>query len=346
MKAAVIGAGPAGLSAAIGLAKSGFETTVYERNKEWTGRVCGAFLSPESLEALRWLGVKKKAEELGVPALSVAVYDAGGRRTDFPVDQEGVSALALPRKDLERILSERAEEEGVKILRGVSAEARGLDCDLAVSAQGRLPPGRTQPETRKRWYGMNAEFEGAPLRSGSVSLHFFPGGYIGMLTYANGMTNVCGLVRGAFKEGGESWQDVFSRLSDKRPDLRGMLAQAKAVTPWKGVGPLPFGCYIGSGDGAAWPVGDSAAVCDPFMGEGISRALGAGPMIFGALRQAASPAKAYAEYRRLWHRSYRFRQNLGGVLRALSSRGWTASLAIALFSRKSFQRLLLSAIHS
>ena len=83
------------------------------------------------------------------------------------------------------------------------------------------------------------------------------------------------------------------------------------------------------------------------MGEGIARALAAGPMIFEAFKKAGtSPALAYREYYELWNRGYRFRQNLGNVLRALAARRWTASLAIALFSRQRFQDFLLKAIHS
>ena len=45
LTAIVVGAGPAGLSASIGLARAGFSVRVLEQRKEWQKRVCGSFLS-------------------------------------------------------------------------------------------------------------------------------------------------------------------------------------------------------------------------------------------------------------------------------------------------------------
>lgn len=56
-KAVVVGAGPAGASAAIGLLRAGYNVQILEQRTHWTGRVCGTFLFPNSIPTLTWLGI-------------------------------------------------------------------------------------------------------------------------------------------------------------------------------------------------------------------------------------------------------------------------------------------------
>jgi flavin-dependent dehydrogenase len=70
--------------------------------------------------------------------------------------------------------------------------------------------------------------------------------------------------------------------------------------------------------------GDAAAVADPYMGEGISRALGTGPLLERALAaHAGRPLSADAlrsAYQELWKERYTRRLRLGAVTRHLLRR--------------------------
>ena len=89
-----------------------------------------------------------------------------------------------------------------------------------------------------------------------------------------------------------------------------MLNGAEQITSWQGVGPLPF-CRTMRSSESFFLVGDAAAVGDPFMGEGIGRALGAGPMLY----QALQTSNALSQYKQLWETSYLRRLQMSHWLR-------------------------------
>ena len=114
----MIGGGPSGLSAALGLARRGFSVQVFYQQKEWKGRVCGAFLSPEALHHLQWLGLLKKVEERGAPCTHVTIFNASSYSSTIPIVQNGTPGLALTRKELEEVLLEEARRQGVLVRKG------------------------------------------------------------------------------------------------------------------------------------------------------------------------------------------------------------------------------------
>jgi flavin-dependent dehydrogenase len=62
--------------------------------------------------------------------------------------------------------------------------------------------------------------------------------------------------------------------------------------------------------------GDAMALGDPFMGEGIGRALGAGPMIAAAFQAREGRAHAATDrYQKAWRRHYGPRLWVGSLLR-------------------------------
>ncbi|MBE3073085.1 MAG: FAD-dependent monooxygenase, partial [Acidobacteria bacterium] len=64
-EAIVVGAGPAGLSAALALAQSDIRVTLLEQHAAWPGRVCGGFLNPEGVRHLQALGSLRAVVDAG-----------------------------------------------------------------------------------------------------------------------------------------------------------------------------------------------------------------------------------------------------------------------------------------
>ena len=61
----VVGAGPAGLSAAIGLRRAGADVLVLEQHPAPPPRVCGAFVNPEGASHLEALGLMDRVTDAG-----------------------------------------------------------------------------------------------------------------------------------------------------------------------------------------------------------------------------------------------------------------------------------------
>ncbi|MCB4757696.1 MAG: FAD-dependent monooxygenase, partial [Elusimicrobia bacterium] len=121
-EAVVIGGGPAGLSAALGLLRSGLPVKVLEKQIEWSGRVCGSFLSPEAVQHLRWLDVFDDLVENGGAAVHKVVIETPfGDLINVPIKANGESGLAVPRQILENTLEKKVKLEGGDVLRGEMA---------------------------------------------------------------------------------------------------------------------------------------------------------------------------------------------------------------------------------
>jgi flavin-dependent dehydrogenase len=325
-KAIVVGGGPAGASAALGLLRSGFAVTLVEQRTTIGPRVCGAFLDGEALAHLAWLGLETpvSARAVFVRAIRVTTNRGADHRNPLPAP-----GLSLPRPVLEEILLNAAEAAGGEIQRGVRAGGHRRDgegwvldlpglrktvrADLLVRADGRFSGGRLRKEGRG-WYGWNATFSKVAQSPGEMSLHFYPGGYVGIVTFADGTSNLCGLHRRT----GEAldWERVFAEAWVLNKALRLLMEGSRRESPWAGIGPLPFSRGLRPSDGT-FRAGDAAAVGDPFMGEGIGRALGAGPLLHGAILAAGTNADPVATYESSWRRTYGKRQRLGWVARSV-----------------------------
>ena len=104
--ALIVGAGPAGLSAALALAGRGVRVTVVEQHPAPPPRVCGAFINPEGTRHLETLGVLDGVTRAGaVPVTTALVVAPRGREVEVPLERDGVGGLAVPRPVLEQVLA-------------------------------------------------------------------------------------------------------------------------------------------------------------------------------------------------------------------------------------------------
>ncbi len=325
-KALVLGGGPAGAAAALGLLRRGVDVDLYERRARWTGRVCGAFLSPEAVGHLRWLGMEDAVRSAGaVEVRAVRVASAWGFDRTIPLSPSG---LGLARKPLEDILLDAVRRKGGRVFFG---EAPPPSNAPTVLAAGRFAGG-APPKTGRGWYGWNAVFEGLRQNPGDMSLHFGAGLYVGTLAFSDGTANVSGLL---YKEAAAPWEDVFQKIIRGMPSLRDVLGGARRVSDWIGAGPLPHSTEIRPRPNV-FPAGDAAAVGDPFMGEGIGRALAAGPMLY----EAWAAADPWTAYHRSWERTFRRRLKAGAWMRRILRRPLLLRALLPLLARPALMPLL------
>ncbi len=366
--ALVVGAGPAGLSAAIALRTAGAKVLVIEQHPSPPPRVCGAFINPEGTSHLDALGVMPRLVAVGtVPVTEARVTWPGDGDARVRIVRGERAGLAVPRPVLERAMAEhlaalggavrwgarvtKAERQGsgwsVELVSGGTRDR--MSASWLVAADGRFSSlsGRRLSRTRVGWFGWNTSFAGIDQLPGALSLHFGRHGYVGLLTFGDGVTNVCGLTR-RDESVLPRWDEVLTAAASEQPALASLLQNATRVEPFRGVGPLPFSRSMWSGDGPLL-AGDAAAVGDPYMGEGISRALGTGPVLTAALGRGglAVPTPLVADrYNSVWRQRYHCRLRLGTVARCAFEHPRLSVLVLGLvFSRQFLTRIVLALAH-
>jgi geranylgeranyl reductase family protein len=105
--ALIVGAGPAGSTAARLLAASGYDVLVVDKDAFPRDKVCGDGLIPDALNGLERAGLYEQVAERGHLSNTLSIYSASGIRIDIP----GVY-LTLRRKELDYILLQAATTAG------------------------------------------------------------------------------------------------------------------------------------------------------------------------------------------------------------------------------------------
>jgi geranylgeranyl reductase family protein len=128
--ALVIGAGPAGSACAQRLAACGQKVLLVDQHNFPRDKVCGDGLIPDSLAALRRLGVSEEVAAAAVPVRHVRLVGPRGGQVDVP----GVMSV-LPRKTLDHILLRAAQRAGARFAAPLRFEAPLLDGERVVGAR-------------------------------------------------------------------------------------------------------------------------------------------------------------------------------------------------------------------
>ena len=191
----IIGAGPAGSAAAITLATAGYRPTLIERTTGPTHKVCGDFLSLDTIQRAQALGVDPMA--LGAAPIHRVRLIHGERtaESDLPFP-----AFGLSRRTFDAALQSRAESAGSIVQTGQTirhltrdkgdwtaqtGDQTVLTAETIFLATGKhdlrnLP----RPHTDRGAIGMKMYFALAPspakTLNGAIELTLFPGGYAGM----------------------------------------------------------------------------------------------------------------------------------------------------------------------
>jgi menaquinone-9 beta-reductase len=284
----VAGGGPAGTSAAITCARGGMRVLLLERGRFPRHKVCGEFVSSESLELLEELLAPQYArlfsQAIRIPRARVFL---DGRTLQASVDPP---AASIARLDLDAALWESAGRCGVDARQQIAvqtisgagpflvktSEGEFESCAL-INASGRwsnLNPAPARAQNRgTKWIGLKGHFA-EPSPPASVDLYFFDGGYCGVQPVdiadrgQSGRVNACAMVR----------IDLASTLSGvflRHPGLHERSCGWKPLSDPVSTSPLIFREPQPERDGILM-AGDAAAFVDPFVGDGISLALRGG----------------------------------------------------------------------
>jgi geranylgeranyl reductase family protein len=330
----VIGGGPAGSAAAIGLARAGRDVTLVDRARFPRDKVCGDGLTTGALRLLEDLGLEPRRVASWQRVDDVVVRGPAGHEVTFPLPRgRGTYAAVARRTDLDAALLDEARTAGVKVLDGhasvgvreddeqVAIRVDGvgeLTAAYAVAADGMWSPtrkhlGLAAPGYRGEWHAFRQYFGAVgPRAARDLFVWFEPDllpGYAWSFPLPGGRANVgFGIVRGERVERVRDMAAIWRDLLD-RPHIRRVLGErAEPEAPHR-AWPIPARIdeAVLTGRRTLF-VGDAAAASDRLTGERIGQALLTGLLAAEAISGAGGtsgepPGVVTARYRRAVRRA-------------------------------------------
>lgn len=299
---AIVGAGPAGSSAAIRLAQNGLRVVLVEQKRFPREKLCGEFISPECLAHFAELNILDEMTFSGGVAIGRTVFYArNGRSVAVPSEWfgSGANALGLSRAKMDDLLIKRARTAGAEVFEETSAVGPVLEngrvfgvrirdaarqiykirARLTIDATGRARILARQIENtdkRKRaaFVAFKTHLTAAAVPDGDCEIYAYRGGYGGCNRVEDGKFNLCFIVAAALaKEHGGDARRIIREVVFANEHARESLENARIDGDWFAVPIETYGrAALAPADGLL-TVGDAAAFIDPFTGSGILLAL-------------------------------------------------------------------------
>ena len=360
--AIVIGAGPAGVTAALALARQGRSVALVEKTAFPRRKVCGEFISATSIPVLRASGVEEAFRDLAGPEVRRVALFAGERVAEAAMPARHGYGRALGRDVLDTLLVERAAAQGIECHQparavGVESHAEGhavtvertdgqaahLRAPILVAAhgsweRGSLPTDLGKVNAPSDMLGFKAHFRSATLAPGTMPLLAFPGGYGGIVWTDDSRLSIsCCIRRSVLAElrarhGGSASEALEAHLRASCRGVRETLRNAVLQGPWLATGPIRPGIRPRFA-ADVFRAGNLAGEAHPVIAEGISMAMQSGALLAQALdgidlRSAPGRADAGARYARAWHRTFASRIHAARAFAWLAMRPATLEMAV------------------
>jgi flavin-dependent dehydrogenase len=348
----VVGAGPAGSSAARECARRGLSVLLVDKAAFPRGKVCGCCLNGRATGALATMGLGGLTARLGAVPLSAVRLGAGGTSAEVPLPAGGA---AVSRTAFDAALIMTAESAGVAFAQRTAAalhppdgsavrrvKLSGDDGETAVEARlvlsadglaGRLLGEPPPAEAGSRMGAGTVLPPEATADYGPELIHMAAGrgGYVGLVRLEDGSLDVAAAFNPeAVRASGGPGRLASAVLGEAGfPGVRGIDS-----ADWRGT-PLLTRRPTRPVAERVLVVGDAAGYVEPFTGEGmawaLASALAVGPVAERAVRRGWSPSVA-AEWSAAHRRTVLERQAVCRLAAAALRRPLLTGLAVRLLS--------------
>lgn len=308
----IIGAGPAGSSAAIFLAKAGKQVLLVDRASFPRGKVCGCCLNGVTLELLRDLNAGDAVERRGLPIEKIRLA-TDSRQVELALP----GGVSVSRDWFDAHLIQQAIEHGASFLDGVTArilpqrdatvsvrlsEASTVQAEAVIVADGlsgRSLENVDQFITTTRessWVGVGATLpDASAFEIGVIYMACTKSGYVGMVRLEDGRLDIASAMSRDFLKQKQNVADCISEILAKGSKFN-VCPQAIQNASWRGTPQLTRRLNQVA-HGRIFVIGDAAGYVEPFTGEGIAWALQGGSAVGRILSQATGD---YGRLRQQW----------------------------------------------
>ena len=373
----VIGAGPAGSTAAALMARAGQRVLLLEKSFFPRHKLCGEFITPECGKVFDRLGVSEKMYDAGAQIIRKwTLHSPEGRSLEVPMEwiADGHShAIGLSRARMDLILLECAAEAGADVRQGFqvssnfqsdhgigvvegkneSGEKVVFRAPVILDASGRtgvFAKSTLHDDELSRFHGSRLFGCKVHLRSiegmkGIGELFFFGDGYGGLSDVEGEKTNLCFLTTEAtLMEAKGDREKLLDLTMRSNPAGSARLKNAVIDGEWLGTGPLKYGRRRRMP--GVISIGDAGAFIDPFTGSGMLLAFTSGEIAADVINRSFAEGVRDIEeiserYESIFRSTFGLRFRACSMLRSLAFRPATRNFMVSLLSRhKSLMKIV------
>ena len=353
----IAGAGPAGSSAAIHLARNGLRVVLVEQKRFPRAKLCGEFISPECQRHFENLGVAE-AIKLSTPAAitETIFYSTRGHHVTIPSNWFGKpAALGLSRAVMDHVLLQRARDCGVTVLEGTTITepireghtVRGVKlktneqylAPLTIDATGRAhilsrKLHAAEPKSKPKLIAFKVHLRNTHVAPNTCEIYFYPEGYGGLSSVEGDISNLCFIISAEqVKRHSSNPELVMREMVMKNQRAAYTLEHAEPQSEWLSASWERFGRQQPSPANGLLAIGDSAAFIDPFTGSGMLMAFESGELAADVIvrqRDKSATHEVCAIYAAEYAQKFDSRLRICGWLRRLAFSPRLAGVGIAI----------------
>lgn len=338
--AAVIGGGLAGLSFSILLARAGFSVILFEKEKYPFNKVCGEYISLESLEFLKTLGID--ADILQLPRINHLIVSAPNGKM---LQQDLVpGGIGISRYQLDHLLMQEAVAAGVSVKQQAkvtdiqfsekkftiqTANRYTIQSKIAIGSFGKKsnidiqwkrPFSFAVKNKINNYIGIKYHIK-TNFPHDTIALHNFENGYCGLTKIEGDLHNLCYMTTA---ENLQKWKGNIHLMEKnilcRNPHLKAIFENSQFVNKKPlAISQISFDVKT-QVENHVLLTGDAAGMITPLCGNGMSIALHSArisaTLAREFLEQKISRMEMEENYKTQWQQAFSKRLKTGRRLQA------------------------------
>jgi menaquinone-9 beta-reductase len=266
---AIIGGGVAGATAAYYSAKLGYKTILFEKKSGAHHKVCGEYLSAETVSSLENLGIH--LDDFKAARIQRFNLFSNFHKASIDLDHE---ARGLSRYVLDEALLAQAEKAGATIKRGITIQGHSMiPAKKILIATGKHDQKNHKRNGENTFTGFKMHYQldsfNKQILNSNVNVFLFKGGYAGLCFIENEIANLCLIIdQAVYKKHCHNYKDLLEYIRKQNKFLDKQLKDSNPL--WDrplSISNIPYGFIDNSRDHS---IGDQYAVIPSIMGNGMA----------------------------------------------------------------------------
>lgn len=350
-KVVIIGGGLAGLVCANALAEAGVSITLVEKKSYPFHRVCGEYISNETIPFLKSLHLFP--EEFNPPSITrFQLTSVNGREAHIPLDLGG---FGISRYTFDHFLCQQAMKRGVQVIQNTEAESvafrndsfdvhfnnQSLSADVVIGSFGKRS--RLDVSLKRDFIAKRSPYVGVKYHihtdhpGDRIALHNFKDGYCGISKIEDEKFTLCYLTHRKNLKTHGSIEAMEQAVLFKNPFLKSIFTNSDFLYKKPEViNEISFATKSPVEDHVLM-AGDAAGMITPLCGNGMAMAIHSAKMLSELVTHYCKGTLTRTElenqYSKKWNRAFARRLWAGRQVQKLFGDVWTSDLAVNLIRK-------------